>query len=199
MTPMATVRRHRRRLTAVRLLAVVAPVAAIALTGAALVLEGPWPRIAAAVGAVAATVLGAFVLRLERKLRVEVATVRAEQAAEYSEAHARYSEEHREFTDHMVGLLDVASERIDVMRSELDTLEAEIAAARSARPGASTPSVELARLAEGAEWNDLWPDLSEAPTVVDLIKWEDKNTELLPEAERRRKPAPRVEREERSA
>lgn len=197
MTPMASVR-HRRRLTAVRLLAVAAPAAAIALTAAALVLEGPWPRIAAAAGAVAATVLGAFVLRLERKLRVEVATVRAEQAAEYSEAHARYSEEHREFTDHMVGLLDVASERIDVMRGKLDLLEAEIAAARSARPGASTPSVELARLAEGAEWNDLWPDLSEAPTVVDLIKWEDKNTELLPEADRKKKAAP-VERQERSA
>ncbi|MBB5786695.1 hypothetical protein [Jiangella mangrovi] len=194
---MASVR-HRRRLTAVRLLAVAAPVTAIGLTAAALVLEGPWPRIAAAAGAVAAAVLGAFVLRLERKLRVEVASVRAEQAAEYSEAHARYSEEHREFTDHMVGLLDVASERIDVMRGKLDLLEAEIAAARSARPGASTPSVELARLAEGAEWNDLWPDLSEAPTVVDLIKWEDKNTELLPEVDRKKKSAP-VERQERSA
>ncbi len=197
MTPMASVR-HRRRLTAVRLLAVAAPATAIVLTVGALILEGPWPRIAAAVGAVAAAVLGAFVLRLERRLRVEVATVRAEQAAEYSEAHARYSEEHREFTDHMVGLLDVASERIDVMRSKLDLLEAEIAAARSARPGASTPSVELARLAEGAEWNDLWPDLSEAPTVVDLIKWEDKNTELLPEADRTRKSAP-APRQERSA
>jgi hypothetical protein len=124
-------------------------------------------------------VLGAFVLRLERRLRVEVATVRAEQAAEYSQAHARYSEEHREFTDHMVGLLDVASERIDVMRSKLDLLEAEIAAARSARPGASTPSVELARLAEGAEWNDLWPDLAEAPTVVDLVAWDANNRDLL--------------------
>lgn len=197
MTPMASVR-HRRRLTAVRLLAVAAPATAIVLTVGALVLEGPWPRIAAAVGAVAAAVLGGFVLRLERRLRVEVATVRAEQAAEYSEAHARYSEEHREFTDHMVGLLDVASERIDVMRSKLDLLEAEIAAARSARPGASTPSVELARLAEGAEWNDLWPDLSEAPTVVDLIKWEDKNTDLLPEADRTKKSAP-APRQERSA
>lgn len=199
MTPMASVR-HRRRLTAVRLLAVLAPLAAVALTAAAMVLDGPWPRIAAAVGAVGAAVLGAFVLRLERRLRIEVATVRAEQAAEYSEAHARYSEEHREFTDHMVGLLDVASERIDVMRSKLDLLESEIAAARSARPGASTPSVELARLAEGAEWNDLWPDLSEAPTVVDLIKWEDKNTDLLPEADKHtKKKAPPAEPQERSA
>ncbi|WP_026877693.1 hypothetical protein [Jiangella gansuensis] len=196
---MASVR-HRRRLTAVRVLAIFAPTLAIGLAAAAFIAEGPWPRVAAAEGAVVAAVLGAFILKLERRLRVEVATVRAEQAAEYSEAHARYSEEHREFTDHMVGLLDVASERIDVMRSKLDLLESEIAAARSARPGASTPSVELARLAEGAEWNDLWPDLSEAPTVVDLIKWEDKNTDLLPEADRRVKPAaPAVEQQERSA
>ncbi len=180
MTPMASVR-HRRRLNAVRVLAVFAPVLAVALVAVAFVTEGPWPRLAAGAGALISAVLGGFILRLERRLRVEVATVRAEQAAEYSEAHARYSEEHREFTDHMVGLLDVASERIDVMRARLDTLEAEIAAARSARPGASTPSNELARLAEGAEWNDLWPDLSEAPTVVDLIKWEDKNSDLLPE------------------
>jgi hypothetical protein len=195
---MASVR-HRRRLNAVRVLAVVAPVLALALAVVAFVADGPWPRLAAAVGAVVSALLGGFVMRLERRLRVEVAMVRAEQAAEYSVVHARYSEEHRQFTGHMVGLLDVASERIDVMRAKLDLLEAEITAARSARPGASTPSTQLARLAEGAEWNDLWPDLSEAPTVVDLIKWEDKNTDLLPEAaDKPRKPIT-VEPEERSA
>lgn len=192
MTPMASVR-HRRRLNAVRVLAVCAPALAVALAATAFVADGPWPRLAAAGGAAVSAVMGWFIMRLERRMRVEVATVRAEQAAEYSEAHARYSEEHREFTDHMVGLLDVASERIDVMRGRLDLLEAEIAAARSARPGASTPSNELARLAEGAEWNDLWPDLSDAPTVVDLIKWEDKNTGLLPEVEKPAKDAAQPE------
>ncbi|WP_106537952.1 hypothetical protein [Haloactinopolyspora alba] len=195
---MASVR-HRRRLNTVRVLAVFAPALAAALVAVAFVSDGPWPRLAAAVGAAVSAVLGAFILRLERRLRVEVATVRAEQAAEYSEAHARYSEEHREFTDHMMGLLDVASERIDVMRGRLDALEAEIASARSARPDASTPSVELAKLAEGAEWNDLWPDLSEAPTVVDLIKWEDKNTDLLPEAQQQPHSEPVEPPEERSA
>lgn len=190
--------RHRRRLNAIRVLAVLAPTLAITLTAAAIIADGPWPRVAAAGGAAVSAMLGAFIMRLERRMRVEVATVRAEQAAEYSVAHARYSEEHREFTDHMVGLLDVASERIDVMRGRLDRLEAEIATARSTRLGASTPSTELARLAEGAEWNDLWPDLSDAPTVVDLIKWEDRNTDLLPEADKA--PAPRPpEAEERSA
>lgn len=198
MTPMASVR-HRRRLNAVRVLAVFAPALAVALVTVAFVTEGPWPRLAAAAGALVSAMLGRSVLRLERRLRVEVAAVRAEQAAEYSQAHARYSEEHREFTDHMVGLLDVASERIDVMRGRLDSLEAEIATARSARPGASTPSFELARLAEGAEWNDLWPDLSEAPTVVDLIKWEDKNTDLLPEPKPAPEAATEAEPEERSA
>lgn len=175
---MVTVR-HRRRLNTFRVLAVIAPLIALACAVAAFALDGPWSRVAAAVGAVIATGLGAMVLRVERRLRVEVATVRAEQAAEYAQVHARYSDEHREFTDHMVGLLDAASERIDAMRARLDLLDAEIASARNARPGAATPSTQLARLAGGAEWNDLWPDLSEAPTVVDLIKWDDKNRDLL--------------------
>lgn len=101
--------------------------------------------------------------------------MRAEQAAEYAAVHAKYSDEHSEFTSHMVELLDAASERIDVMRGRLDSLESEIAQVRNAKPGASTPSDELARLAGGSEWNDLWPDLSEAPTVVDLVQWDEKN------------------------
>ncbi|HEY9410917.1 MAG TPA: hypothetical protein VIP77_15150 [Jiangellaceae bacterium] len=175
---MASVR-HRRRLGAFRALAVLAPLVAVTCAVTAFVVDGPWPRLAAVVGALISMTLGGVVMKLERRLRIEVAAVRAEQAAEYSHVHARYYDEHRDFTDHMVGLLDVASERIDIMRGRLDLLEAEIAQARSARPGASTPSTELARLAEGAEWNDLWPDLSDAPTVVDLIKWDDKNRTLV--------------------
>ena len=105
--------------------------------------------------------------------------MRAEQSAAYNAEHARYAEQHRDFTDHMVGLLDVASERIDVMRTRLDTLEGEIRAARGARPGASTPSTELAKFAEGAEWNDLWPDLADAPTVVNLVAWDERNRDLI--------------------
>lgn len=174
--------RHRRRLTFVRVAAFLAPLLAVALAVLAVVVDGPWPRIAAAVGALIALGLAALVIRLERQIRVEVNRVRAEQSAAYNAEHARYAEQHRDFTDHMVGLLDVASERIDVMRDRLDTLESEIQVARSARPGASTPSTELAKFAEGAEWNDLWPELAEAPTVVDLVAWDERNRDLIDQA-----------------
>lgn len=100
--------------------------------------------------------LGAMVLRLDRRLRTAVAGARAEQAAEYSAVHLRASDEHREFADHMVGLLDVAFECIDVMRARL----------------------EPPRPAEHTDSDDLWPDTSDAPTVVDLIIWDDKKREL---------------------
>lgn len=177
---MASVR-HRRRLAVVRVLAVVTPALAAVLAAVAFVVGGDWPLIAAGVGGVASVVLGVIVFRLERQLRVEVATVRADQAAEYSEMHARYSDEHRQFTDHMVGLLDVAGERIDSMRHQVNELEVELTYSRNVRQGASTPSDQMARRAE-AEWNDLWPDLSDAPTVVDLVAWEDTHRDLLPEA-----------------
>lgn len=198
---MATVR-HRRRLTAVRVPAILAPALTAAGAVAAYVLGGDWPIVAASAGAVVSVVLAIAVFRLERRLRVEVATVRAEQASEYSDVHARYSDEHRQFTDHMVGLLDAAGERIDSMRGQVNRLEIEATYARGNRPGASTPSNELALRAEGAEWNDLWPDLSDAPTVVDLVAWDDKNRDLLPEAAEaaaEAKPAEFGEPEERTA
>jgi hypothetical protein len=195
---MASVR-HRRRLTAVRALAVLTPVLTAVGALSAYAMGGSWPVVAAAVGVAASIVLGTVAFRLERRLRIEVATVRADQAAEYADEHARYADEHREFTNHMVGLLDVAGERIDSMRSQVNKLEVDIAYSRSTRPGASTPSNELARLAEGAEWNDLWPDLSDAPTVVDLVAWDDKNRSLLPEAEETAPVASYDEPEERTA
>ncbi|AYY11464.1 hypothetical protein EF847_00720 [Actinobacteria bacterium YIM 96077] len=137
-------------------------------------MDGVWPFAAAAVGVAASVVLGVAAVRLERRLRVELAAVRADQAAEYSDTHARYSEEHRQFTSHMVGLLDVAAERIDAMRTQVNKLEVELNYSQHGRPGASTPSNQLAQRAEGADWNDLWPDLSDAPTVVDLVAWDDK-------------------------
>lgn len=194
---MASVRR-RRRLTAVRVLAIVAPALTAAGVMVAYVMGGDWPVVAAILGAVASIVLAITAFRLERRLRVEVATVRAEQAAEYSEVHERYSNEHRQFTDHMVGLLDAAGERIDSMRHRVNRLEIEATYARGIRPGASTPSKELALRAEGAEWNDLWPDLSDAPTVVDLVAWDDKNRGLLDPVEDA-KPADLDEPEERTA
>lgn len=172
--------RHRRRLTLYRILALATPAITVSCGAYAFVADGPWPRIAAGVGAAAAVGLGGMLVRLERRLRVQEAVVRAEQAAEYASIHLRYTNDHREFSGHMVGLLDTASERIDLMRSRLDALEIEVAKARSARPGASTPSADLAQLTDRGEWNDLWPDLSDAPTVVDLVKWDEKNQDLIP-------------------
>jgi hypothetical protein len=34
-------------------------------------------------------------------------------------------------------------------------------------------------LADNAEWAELWPDLAEAPTVVDLIAWDSRNDDDL--------------------
>jgi hypothetical protein len=113
--------------------------------------------------------------------------VRASQAAAYAAEHQRYAEEHHSFTAHLVALLDAAAHRIGVQRSRLDSLEAEIAHLRSTWTTPPTPSHELARIADGAEWSDLWPDLTEAPTVVDLLKWDERlHHGLLPETDAQR-------------
>src|SRR5690625_6261663 len=83
--------RHRRRLTFVRAAAFLAPLFAIVLAVVAVIADGPWPRIAAAVGAVVALGLAALVIRLERQIRVEVNRVRAEQSAAYNAEQDRKS------------------------------------------------------------------------------------------------------------
>ncbi len=175
--------RHRRRLRLSRFVAVFAPVVAVGLSGAAFVLDGAWMSAAAAGGALLSLVLGSMMLRLDRRWRVEMATMRAHQAEKYAAEHERYAAEHRAFTSHMVGLLDAAADRISVQRSRLDSLEAEIAHLRSTWRTPPAPSHELARLADGAGWTELWPDLAEAPTVVDLLKWDERIQHgLLPDA-----------------
>jgi hypothetical protein len=179
--------RHRRRLYVHRFVAWCAPVLAVGLSGAAFVLDGAWMSAAAAAGALLSLLLGSMVLRLDRRWRVELATVRASQAAAFAAEHQRYAEEHHSFTAHLVALLDAAAHRIGVQRSRLDSLEAEIAHLRSTWTTPPTPSHELARIADGAEWSDLWPDLTEAPTVVDLLKWDERlHHGLLPETDAQR-------------
>jgi hypothetical protein len=39
---------------------------------------------------------------------------------------------------------------------------------------ADVPSQELVPVGDGLGWEDLWPELAETPTVVDLITWEDR-------------------------
>jgi hypothetical protein len=181
---MASVR-HRRRVRLTRFVAAVAPLAALALAGAAFVLEDRWlPAAAAAAGAVLSLVLAAMLLRLDRRWRLEVAMARAAQAAEYAAEYERYTSVHRSFTSHMIGLLDAASDRLGVQRRRIEALEAEVTGLRVARPAAADPTPALATFAEGPEWNELWPDLADAPTVVDLLKWDERMQHaLLPDAD----------------
>ena len=166
--------RHRRRVRLTRFVAAVAPLAALALAGAAFVLEDQWLPVAAAAGAVLSLVLAAMVLRLDRRWRLVVAMARAAQAADYAAEHERHSSEHRSFTSHMIGLLDAASDRLGVQRRRIELLEAEVTGLRVARLAEADPTPALATFAEGPEWNELWPDLADAPTVVDLLKWDER-------------------------
>jgi hypothetical protein len=169
-----------------RFVAAVAPLAALVLAGAAFVFEDQWlPAAAAAAGAVLSLVLAAMLLRLDRRWRLEVAVARAAQAAEYAAEYERYTSVHRSFTSHVIGLLDAASDRLGVQRRRIEALEAEVTGLRVvARPAAADPTPALATFAEGPEWNELWPDLADAPTVVDLLKWDERMQHaLLPDAD----------------
>jgi hypothetical protein len=130
--------------------------------------------LAAASGTLLTVVVSVLVFRVDRRRRIEVGAVRARVAADYAAEHARYVAEHRAFTAHLVALLDAASSRIGLLRHRVDWLEGELASARAAAQRAE-PGTELARFADTAEWTDLWPDLAEAPTVVDLVAWDEKS------------------------
>ena len=169
--------RHRRRLRSLRFLAVVGPAAAIGLTAVAYELQGRWWLVAAAAGAALSALLGAAVFRIDRRWRVDYAAGRAAQAAAFAADFEYYSAEHRSFAKHMLALLDEASERIGIQRM----LEREIADLRSARqaaaeadPVAKGPGHVVDVLGEVPEWTDLLPDASDAPTVVDLVVWDER-------------------------
>jgi hypothetical protein len=133
--------------------------------------------------------LGAALLRLDRRWRVYYAKGRARQAARFAAEHEEYAAEHQSFTTHMLELLDAASDRIGVQRIMLDLLEADIAELRRGHstatepdPVAKGPGHVVDVLGEVPEWTELWPDTSEAPTVVDLVAW-DERTQSAPVAE----------------
>jgi hypothetical protein len=174
--------RRRRHQRSVRYAAYVAPVAVIASTAAAVVVGGWWLWAGSAFAALISLILAGVVLKLDRRWRTDVAATRAALAAEYAKEQAQYSDEHRSFTNHMVSLLDAASVRISVLRRRVDSLEREIAISRFAQSTPPSPRLDEQQtesvadtVAEPvAEWTDLWPDLADAPTVVDLIKWDEK-------------------------
>lgn len=160
-----------------------APVLAFAAVAAAYLLDGRWSLAAAAAAAGLTTVVSVLVFRVDRRRRADVAAARARISADYATVHARYVGEHRAFTEHLVALLDAASSRIGLLRHRVDWLEGELASVKSAQQLAGgKPSTDLVRLADNAEWTDLWPDLADAPTVVDLVAWDaraDADEELL--------------------
>jgi hypothetical protein len=174
--------RHRRRLRSLRFVAVVGPAAAIALTAVAFELQGQWWLVAAAAGAGISMLLGVAVFRIDRRWRIDYAAGRAAQAAGFAADYEHYAAEHRSFATHMLALLDEASERIGIQRMTLDLLQREVADLRSARsaaaeadPVAKGPGHVVDLLGDVPEWTDLWPDASEAPTVVDLVVWDERN------------------------
>jgi hypothetical protein len=172
--------RHRRRLRSFRFLAVAAPAAAIAVTGVAYELQGRWWWAAAAVGVGASLVLGAAIFRLDRRWRVLYAAARAAQSAAFAAESERNADEHRAFVAHMVELLDTASERIGIQRLTLNLLEAQITELRSAQqaptdPVAKGPGHVIDVLGDVPEWTELWPDGADAPTVVDLVTWDERS------------------------
>jgi hypothetical protein len=157
------------------LVAKLAPVVAVSAVAMAFVLDGRWPLVAAVLAAVLTTVVSVLVFRVDRRRRADVASVRSRVAADYAAEHARNAAEHRAFTEHLVGLLDAAASRIGLLRHRIDWLEGELAATKFTQErAAKKPGNELVRMADSAEWTELWPDLAEAPTVVDLIAWDTR-------------------------
>jgi hypothetical protein len=167
--------RRRRRQRSLRYAAYFAPVVVVVSTVAAIVGGRQWLWAGAFTAVLVSLALAMIVLKLDRRWRSDVAATRAAMAAEYATEQTRYTDEHRSFTSHMVSLLDAASVRISVLRRRVDSLEREIAISRFAQATPPAPRVDQSSLVETAsEWSDLWPDLAEAPTVVDLIKWDEK-------------------------
>ncbi|HEU4542033.1 MAG TPA: hypothetical protein VFR23_12975 [Jiangellaceae bacterium] len=172
--------RRRSRLGRIRFMAKLAPVLAFSAVAIAVVFGGRWPVAAAAGAAVLTTVVSVLVFRVDRRRRTDVAAARARVAADYAAEHARYAGEHRAFTEHLVALLDAASSRIGLLRHRIDWLEGELASAKLTQERAAIkPGNELVRLADNAEWIELWPDFAEAPTVVDLVAWDGRDEEVL--------------------
>lgn len=157
-----------------RAVARLAPVLAVALVAAAVVYGGPWPLVAASGAAALTTLVAALVFRIDRRRRTEVAATRARIAAEYGAEHARYASEHRAVVSYLSGLVDAASTRIGLLRHRIGLLERELREPRAGGVGRSAPETEPPLLAQRPAGAQLWPDVAEAPTVVDLIAWDER-------------------------
>lgn len=115
-----------------RVVAVVCPVAAVALTGAAVALGGSWPSIAAVLTAALCVLLAGVVIAVERRRRLEVARTRATQARAYDQLHAEHVEEHRSVTEHLVGLLETTEASTVCLRARLDEVQGALGSTQQA-------------------------------------------------------------------
>lgn len=160
MTP----RRHRRRTSLLRTAAVAAFGAAAALALAGLVLDSAGGlRVAVATGAVLVGLLAAALLRSERALPAAVGAARARQATGFTAAQQRLLADQRRVVEHLGRRLADTERRAAALAATVTTLQAQ----------ATEPSDTLAvRPTSQLALADLWPDLAEAPTVVDLLGWD---------------------------
>ena len=188
------VRRHRRRLNFPRAAAVVLPTVSVAFVaaGSAVGSQGGI-RIAAASAGVAAVVLGDLVWRVDRRGRVQLAQERAAQAADRSVEHEFLVRQHREFTAYVAQSHGAVARQLEQRIVGLEGSLAEsmrtigqLTAERVARESAEH-SRELVRMADAqGDWADLWPDLSGADTVIDLMSWDERAQRSAPAKKVRR-------------
>ena len=171
-------RRRRRGLTLVRLAAYASPIIVLASAFVAAALQGWWLIAGLATAVLVSGLLALIVLDLERRTRTAVAATRAKLAIQNNADQARYAEEHRSFSEHMISLLDGASVRIAVLRRRVDSLEREIATTRflqRTRPVLAHELSAFSKKSVAKEWPEVWPDLAEAPTVVDFVAWDQRS------------------------
>ncbi|HLR95997.1 MAG TPA: hypothetical protein VK053_15865 [Jiangellaceae bacterium] len=166
--------RHRQRFGWVRALSSLVPVLTVLSASAALVLSSTALAVVAMViGSLGTITLSVLVTRVQRQARRDVASTRAEEARAYAEQHTRTVREHREFSAHVGERLEQATNEVVELRDRLEGMQADIDRAR--RAGASRTSAELASAPEGQEWNELWSGLGDAPTVVDLVLFDEQS------------------------
>jgi hypothetical protein len=105
-----------------------------------------------------------FASSMQRAYRL-LAIERAELAMSYAELSAQRSLEHTAMLEKFAVLLRDQADEIDSMRAHGSDGEA--------LPGVAVLFGENADAGDGTdEVAELWPDLAEAPTVVDLMAWD---------------------------
>lgn len=152
------------------------------LLAAAAVTGRPDLLFVAALAAYAAALLVAIVLGLaERGAHRTLARERADLAADLAARQAAWAAERAAAVERLATLVESQAVLIANQATRVSELEARVAALDVAAPAAPTAEsaeaagsavAETAASAVAAEWTELWPDLGDAPTVVDLLAWE---------------------------